>query len=582
MASEGDPYVLLQVRAFLSGRLAVVPHPAGITNDYDWGRGGMHQAWGLGVPLLALPFHLLGRLFGAPGFPDDVRFLVLYAVTAVLLARALHMTAGAARAAQGELPALATSTGIAGLVMVFPTFVGMIAVRFLVYEQTIATGVLWDLGLLAGLLLVVARCTPARLAALCAAAGFAILIRPTLAVYGASTVALALLVAARKGLGRRSLLTGVASFAGVSCLYLAGNALRFGSPFDPGYGNCISGPFVNRLARWGLPFAHVPMRKAAKEMFAMLFLLPPIPADVTDIPASVLKYLNAERWREYYTPTFDLLVFVVAVVCTLLVVSRVLRARLWRSARTLEADTPTLIGLWGIVPVVVLFVFYARIGNSVTRYAVDMVPGFVAMAICVGMTVVGAARSLSPVSGIAVQVAVTVLAVWYTATQGRGWTEHLSYPVDRTTIVDRVAAIDKASVYADGIPTHFQAAGIRGPQLFESEFREWDADGSFPSGMVFAMPRSRCVALSFYPPAGQFEWTDADLSGVRATADSDALVRCGPPLAQGLARVVTLCEPHAPAYLLDGLRLYSVAALDEDLEPEPLRLTRIDAVPRCP
>jgi hypothetical protein len=74
MADGGDPYVLLQVRAFLSGRLALFAHPSGASNDYEWGRGGMHTPWGLGASLLATPFHILGRFFGAPGFPDDVRF----------------------------------------------------------------------------------------------------------------------------------------------------------------------------------------------------------------------------------------------------------------------------------------------------------------------------------------------------------------------------------------------------------------------------------------------------------------------------------------------------------------------------
>ena len=95
MASEGHPYVLMQVRAMLSGRLALFPHPSGAGNDYNWGRGGMHQAWGLGVPILATPLHVLGRLFGAPGFPDGVRFLLFYALTMVVLARALDTAARA-------------------------------------------------------------------------------------------------------------------------------------------------------------------------------------------------------------------------------------------------------------------------------------------------------------------------------------------------------------------------------------------------------------------------------------------------------------------------------------------------------
>src|SRR5258708_2249364 len=38
-AADGHPYVLMQVRAFLSGRLALLPHPWSAGHDYDWGRG---------------------------------------------------------------------------------------------------------------------------------------------------------------------------------------------------------------------------------------------------------------------------------------------------------------------------------------------------------------------------------------------------------------------------------------------------------------------------------------------------------------------------------------------------------------
>jgi hypothetical protein len=44
-----------------------------------------------------------------------------------------------------------------------------------------------------------------------------------------------------------------------------------------------------------------------------------------------------------------------------------------------------------------------------------------------------------------------------------------------------------------------------------------------------------------------------------------------------------MCEPHAPPYLLDGMRLYSVASLDAKLTPiDRLKLTQIDAAPSCP
>ena len=139
--------------------------------------------------------HALARLLGAPGFPDQLRFLLFYAITAALLARALH------RVSRDEPSALVASAGVAAFFVAFPPLVGLIAARFLIYDQTIAVGVLWTLLLLAGILALLERSTAPRLAIVCAAAAFAIFIRPPMAAYGVWTVALGLVIAHRRGVG---------------------------------------------------------------------------------------------------------------------------------------------------------------------------------------------------------------------------------------------------------------------------------------------------------------------------------------------------------------------------------------------
>ena len=67
--------------------------------------------------------------------------------------------------------AQAASALLTVFVFVFPTFVGLLAARFLIYEQTIAVGALWSLLLLAGILLLVDRATTSRLMLVCGAAG---------------------------------------------------------------------------------------------------------------------------------------------------------------------------------------------------------------------------------------------------------------------------------------------------------------------------------------------------------------------------------------------------------------------------
>ena len=575
--ADPHPYVLLQVRAFLSGRLALFPHPSGAGNDYDWGRAGMHQAWGLGVSILATPFHVLGRLFGAPGFPDDARFLILYAVTTFLLASALHGTSNR------EPKALAASCAAAGFVMVFPTYVGMIASRFEIYEQTIATGALWSVLLLAGVLALLHRCTPPRLAAVCAAAGFVTLIRPPLAVYGFTTLAIALIIARTRRMGLRAWIGALVAYAGVTALYFVGNALRFGCAFCSGYENTVSGAFVNRMTRWGLPFAKVPFKTAAREMFETLFYLEPVSSQMFGPPPSLQPYAVGERWREYYAPTFDQTILVLWTAAFLWVGWRVIRHRLWRRDQDLGQEIAAIVGAWAIPPSLALFVFYARIGNLVTRYATDLYPAFAAAAVCVGMAIVHAVRRRAPGLPGSAQLAIAGVVALYLA-GWRDWVTQLSQPADRKGVLARIADIDAHSAeMPPNVPNHFKCNEPRGRPPVHSHLADWSPDCSFRSGMVFALPQSHCVSFTFR--TNGVKWGPLELESLaafRATSDFDTLKSCGPPTIEGEDRVVTMCDPHRPAFLLDGMRLYSIASLDENLNPiDRLRLMRIDPSTAC-
>jgi hypothetical protein len=282
--------------------------------------------------------------------------------------------------------------------MVFPAFVGLVTARFRIYEQTIATGALWSVVLLSGILAVAERCTPGRLVAVCAAAAFSTMIRAPLAAYGLTTFALALLIAHRAGMRGSVLLAGFLAYAGVTTLYFVGNVLRFGSAFEAGYANIISVPDVNQLTRWGLSFAKVPFAVAAKELFVTLFMLDPIQSEdrVFSIPPRLQPYVFGRRFREYYSPTYDLIVFAIWMTALALVCVRVVRRRLWLRDRELGSDVVTVVGLWAVPPSITLSLFYVSIGNIVTRYLVDLYPAFAASALCVGMAIVQAVRVRVP------------------------------------------------------------------------------------------------------------------------------------------------------------------------------------------
>ncbi len=580
--ADTHPAVLLQLRAWFSGRLAPMPHPAVGWYDFVWGRSGMHTNFGLGLPILGIPFHAVARVLGAPGFPDSLRFLVLDGATAALLAYACY------RASRREPGDLIASGAVSVFVLSGPAFVGLLATRFLIYDQTIAVGALWCLVLLAAVLLLLDRATTARLVLACAAAASAIFFRAPLVAYGVTTAALAMLVAHRAGLPRRALAMGAATGVLMTALYPVTNFVRFGSPFDAGYANIVSSPVVNRLTRWGLDFAATPFAAAAKELFATLFLLRPgdsmiISTSPASVPPSVAPYAVGERWREYYSPTYDLWVFAVWVAAFVVVAWRIGRRQLWRRDRDLGAEVATVVGLWALPPSIVLFVFYARVGNFATRYAVDMYPAYAAVLVCVGMAVADVVRERAPRRVAAVRFAIAAAGCAYLA-GGRGWPRQPQRPVDRKTIDARLAALDAITVQPIP-PAHVQCRDPRGPEPVYSHFAEWKTDGAASSGMLFAFPRSRCVTFTF-APGGKGGWSPADeesLAGFRARADFDELVACSTPKDEGETRSVTMCEQNPPRFVLDGMRLYAVAWLDAKHHPiDRLKLKRIDAAPACP
>ena len=578
--ADGHPYIYLPGSlAWLHGKFALLPHPWMAGHDYIWGRGGMHTAWGLGVPLIATPFHIVGLLLGRPGFPDNLRFLILYGLTTFVLAWIFHR-------ASREPTALVTGAATAGFIMVFPTFVGLMASRFQIYEQTIATGALFSVLLLGGVVALGSRCTPGPPRSPCAPRpGSRSSSARRSPWYGVTTLALALFVAWRAGFGWCVLASGVLAYgATIGVFFLGGNAVRFGNPFATGYENVIGGNFVGRLIRWGLPFEKTPFKMAVKEMYATLFRLDPVPTQVIGaLPPAVAPYAQGERWREYYAPTFDRIILALWFVALAIVCVSFVRGLLrLRAGDAVRPRIPTLVGAWSLPTVLVLFLFYSRHGSWVTRYATDFYPGFAAACVCVGMTIVDAVRRRSPELAPSAQLAMAGLVALYIA-DWRGWATHLSQPVDKKTFLAHIDAVDARAKEVPPFSDHFKCGEPRGAQPVHTQLEGWAQDCTFESATVFAMLHSPCVAFTLQPHGST--WTPADdesLSDFRVYGDLYPMVSCGPPKPDGLSRRVTMCDRRPARYLLEGMQLYAIAQLDDKLQPiDRLRLMSIDPAPSC-
>jgi hypothetical protein len=300
-------------------------------------------------------------------------------------------------------------------------------------------------------------------------------------------------------------------------------------------------------------------------------------------PTDELKpYISGERWREYYAPTYDRIVFALWVAALVIVVWRIVGRKLWRRDRPLGDEMLTCVGAWGVMTSFVLFLFYARLSNVATRYATDLYLGFAATQLCVGLAIVEAVRKRAPEWTSSAQLAIAGCVALYLAAW-QPWAQHMSQPVDQKAIVASIAALDSHDGHQPIPPDHFKCNEPRGPSPTHTHLEDWRADCTFSSGMVFALPHAQCLAFTLDPNGPT--WTPADekaLQGFRANENSDRMVPCGPASVEGETRKLTVCEPRPPRFTLDGMNLYSLASLDENLIPmDRLKPRRIDPAPVC-
>ncbi len=208
-----------QVQSLLHGALALSHEPSALAHDLAWSEGGVHQVWGLGIPLWRLPFGLLARCVGAKAFPDMVALTLALGLAAWALLGALFGTKASdclveslvgsrTKGMVSSTPAFSRSkgqsenagttrwrlmevlwlAGAAGLLLLFPPFLNLLQSRFDIYEEVIAYEYLVGLGLIAGLTKLAQHPSPCRYWLMCALAGVGGLFRPTLFFHGGAAV----------------------------------------------------------------------------------------------------------------------------------------------------------------------------------------------------------------------------------------------------------------------------------------------------------------------------------------------------------------------------------------------------------
>jgi hypothetical protein len=360
-----------QVDAMLAGRLALDEHPEAILHDLTWSEGGVHQVWGLGVPLWQLPFEALGRAIGITPFPDRVAMLAWLALMLFAVIRGMRSRNGETRW---------THLGAVMISCLFPPFITLLRSQLQVYEEAAVYAYAAAMILLGGTLAFARTPTTLRYLLLLAVAGASGLIRPTVWFYGLATavIATAILWRARRRGALAVIALGIVAFvAGGGVLY-ATNAARFGAGSEFGHRLNVESLSGNIFAtRFGYPFERAGLFEAATELVGGLFDRPELRRSSGTYTSKLhLGQSDKVRWREYYFTTYSW-PYLIPIVLGL-----ALGGVAWYRRRPRDERARWLTA-WAVLGGGPIAVFYLRAPSISSRYQLDLAPAIVALLLVV-------------------------------------------------------------------------------------------------------------------------------------------------------------------------------------------------------
>lgn len=389
-----DQSFRLQTEAFMRGELALQPLPYGHRSDWVWGNG-IQQVWGLGVPIIKLPFEIIAKLFGLFGFPDRFIFLFFYMFVMAVFLKSLNTAQNLNPRSQERLGLMGSIYIIPILVFGFlnPAFITMTRSSFQPYEEVIAYGYLWALMLFALLQIFIITRKGYLYLLICLLSGFSPCIRPTLLAYGGITFLIAFFLAKDstkfRWLGPPVFIIGI-------IFLLVTNHLRFGSPLEFGHRlTLLEIPFTGYLLKFDNSLDGLSFVNAALELFSALFFVDLHKLYMLD--EGLLWQSDVLRVRELNFKPYD------SIVLALLLLSWLMVAMLWirnRKGNFLpDAGKWKLIkcgGLWSFCSFIMMFYFYSRFPVLTSRYLVDFGPAIVVGIIMLYLCAINLARKKLP------------------------------------------------------------------------------------------------------------------------------------------------------------------------------------------
>jgi len=370
-----SPHYRHQTDSLLQGRLALSQSPMDTAHDLTWSEGGVHQVWGLGVPIWRLPFEAVARVCGFPAFPDR---LSLAAALALWAAFVLGLLSPARHPSETSETSHGRNSLIVALILLCPVFLELCNSRFDIYEEAVAYEYLFGTGILVALLRHLRAPTFRGSVFIAVLAGLGPLIRPTLIFYGIGTLVVLILVQPKARTLRGFIAVGSAFAMGPS-LVLATNHLRFGHPMEFGHQLNLQHLFGSMYAtRFDHPFANEPLMSSARELIGLLFRSPDFSGNDFYRQFFFSAQSPTVRWREIYLRAYDWFWFGGMVAGGLLSIRSAFRLRssVESQDRTRHLSAVTA-ATWSLSASTFLFAFYLRNGVISSRYLLDFAPAFI-------------------------------------------------------------------------------------------------------------------------------------------------------------------------------------------------------------
>lgn len=543
-----DQSFRLQTNAFLRGELSLNPAPYGHHYDWAWGNG-IHQIWGLGVPILRLPFEILAKMFGSFGFPDRVVFVMLYFLVVAIFWKSICLSINHNHDlnTRGQFKKRIQNIPILIFCLINPAFINMIRTRFEPYEEVIAYGYLWSLMLFALSLLFLNKRKKYIFFLVCFLAGFSPNIRPTLISYGIVTFFMIF----HFGKGIKSRWFGLFLFSSGIIFLLVTNYLRFNSPFEFGHKLILGGSSIQQhMMKFNNPVEQMPFLSAASELFSDLFFTDLHTPHLID--DRLLRLSNFPRIRDFYFKPYDLITPFILFLSWFIVALESCRKSSFLSHS--ETKIVQIAGLWSLCSFIMLFYFYMRFPVLSSRYFVDfgasIVIGIMALYLWVGSLI-----QYRFLRGILYPVLYAAVLSWllisfiYSKTNPSFW--HSWHRSEIKKMIATTADVAKKELT--------QARRATGPILpgeyrcknqetkFDIPFNNqgWDISGSCAVSLTtthfFDAPS--CIAINIEPVSGVPEWMAKAYSDeeIEVKTGLDAMQRMS-DVKSGNGKVITFCS----------------------------------------